>query len=175
MSGRLLLLVLPIIGLSSLIACAPSPSGTGAPEATRTSLSLPPQPTAPPVTARAATPFASATFAPIVAGTPIIVGTPPTLAPTAAVATATPTRPAATPTQAAGTGTGARAEVKFDFVTPLGTAELLDDVRDKLLQVNGIVAVSGNETAVTIVYNPALITVDQIRQRLAGIGNPVKP
>jgi hypothetical protein len=40
--------------------------------------------------------------------------------------------------------------------------------------VPGIIAVSGNENAVTIAYDPGVITPEQIRQRLASIGHAVK-
>lgn len=187
MAHHFSLFVLLAIFLVALIGCAPpSPAGVATPVSTaepardaRTPLPLPPQPTSPPQTVRAATPFVSPTFSSIVGGVPVVAGTPPTAAPTAlpVVATATATRPAATATQAAAgpTAAGGRAEIKLVFVVPLGTVELVDDLRDKLLQVSGIISVSGNENEVTVGYNPALITIEQIRQRMASIGNAVKP
>jgi copper chaperone CopZ len=59
-------------------------------------------------------------------------------------------------------------------VTALATAELIDEVAEKLKLLPGIIAVSGNENAVTVAYDPGVITVARIRESLASMGHAVK-
>ena len=201
MFRNILLFVISLIVVVALIGCTTAPSsGTsptsgGAPAAAATNapargagtpLAVPPQPTSPAVSTRAVTPFVSPTFVLIVQGptstsTPRPTAAPPTATPGGA-ATSTPTA-APTATRAPATATsaaapavkpGGRAEFKGDFTTPLVTAELIDEVAEKLKTFSGIIAVSGNENAVTIAYDPGLITPEKIREALTGMGHGVK-
>jgi len=199
MFRHILLIVVFLIAVVALIGCttAPSASGTAptsaapansanAPASSASApLPVPPQPTSLAVPARAATPFVSPTFVLIVQG-PTSTFTPPrpTSAPTtsgaattAPTAAPTATRPPATATSSAAAPAvkpGGRAEFKGDFATPLATAELIDEVAEKLKLLSGIVAVSGNENAVTVAYDPGMITSDKIREALASMGHAVK-
>jgi hypothetical protein len=83
-------------------------------------------------------------------------------------------QPPAGPT-APGVATGVRSEVKIEFVNTLASAEEADDLGLALRRIAGILAVSGNETAITVVYDAGLILPSQIRARLASMGHPTKP
>jgi hypothetical protein len=121
------------------------------------------------VPTKAATPYVTPTFSPIL-NFPAQAAT----ATSAPAAQATPAAAAAGPT-ASGTATGVRSELKVEFVKTLGTAEEVDDISLVLRRVPGIFAVSGNEVGITIVYDAGLILPSQIRLRLDSMGHPVKP
>lgn len=89
-------------------------------------------------------------------------------------ATATPA-PAATPTPApTATPEPVGERASFEFVNQLSTAEEGEDIEIALHDVEGILSVRGDEFGLTITYDPDTITPDELRQRLAQIGHPVK-
>jgi len=177
------MLVITLIILIALSACgAPAtapPSAattapaapTGAPASRGTPAPLPPQPTSPPVPTKAATPYVTPTFSPILS---FPLGATPVSTP---AAVSTPTGGGQVPAgpTASGTATGVRSELKVEFVKPLSTAEEVDDISLVLRRIPGIFAVSGNEVGITIVYDAGLILPNQIRVRLASMGHEVKP
>ena len=179
---RISLFLLLMLILSACAGATPtaSPKPTNAPSApttgARATMVVPPQPTSAPIVARAATPFISPTFAPIITVPAAATAVPP--APTAsAPRTATPATAAQPPAgpPAPGVATGVRSEVKIEFVNTLASAEEADDLGLALRRIAGILAVSGNETAITVVYDAGLILPNQIRARLASMGHPTKP
>jgi hypothetical protein len=76
---------------------------------------------------------------------------------------------------APGVATGVNSEVTLAFVNTLISAEEADDIALVLRRNAGIIAVSGNETAITVVYDAGLILPDQIRAMLVSMGHPIKP
>jgi hypothetical protein len=82
----------------------------------------------------------------------------PTIAPT-------PTTPAS-----------ARAEVSFEWA-PGGVrpadADDVQAINAKLITNRGVLGSSGNETRMIVVYDPTLITVEQIQEIFRQIGHPV--
>lgn len=113
----------------------------------------------------------------------------PTSAPATAVPTAAPTEaPTAVPTEAP---TEAPAAVPTDTPAPQSEANVKfrwspagnlpadsDDVDDIVREVRGrhegIVNGYGNEIGLTIIYNPTLITVEEVAAILDDIGHPVE-
>jgi hypothetical protein len=179
-SHRFFLLVVLILSLVSLTACAtPATPSVATPETpgARPTIPLPAQPTSQPVATRVVAPVVSATAPSIVSGSPVTPGAAPTSLPVAAVATATRPPATAAPVAAVTTapgGAAGRAEIKVDFVIKLPSAEDVDDLRAPLVAIPGILAISGDDNAITIVYNPAQITPDTIKQRLSAMGHAVK-
>ncbi len=190
MRAKLLILTMLAILVAGLTACGttatPAPSGGTTPAAATTAsqpaggtpLPLPAQPTLPPVAPRQATPFVAATTAPIVS-VPVPTKAA-TAAPTAAAGQPTvagqptaPQPPASGPT-APGVATGQRVELKLEFVKTLVSAEEVDEIAPILKAVPGIISVTGNEVAITVLYDPGLILPNQIRLKLASMGHPVK-
>ena len=102
-----------------------------------------------------------------------------------AAATAAPAATSAPPTAAAAppTATSAPAatsepegeEVTFPFVTGLSSIEEIDDIDLLLHNVEGVLGIGGDENSITITYDPAIITVDELQQQMEAIGYPVKP
>lgn len=90
-----------------------------------------------------------------------------TLAPTSAP-TPTPI-PADTPTPEP-----SGEQIKFEFVTPLSTAEQGADIEQLLHDVEGILSIRGDEFGLTITYDPDVIMPDDLRQQMSVIGFPVK-
>lgn len=93
-------------------------------------------------------------------------------------AAATATRPPATVAPATGTttpsGAGGRAEITVEFVKKLASSEEADELRIPLSQIPGVLDVSGDDIAMRIVYNPAVTTIDKIKERLSAMGHSVK-
>jgi aerobic-type carbon monoxide dehydrogenase small subunit (CoxS/CutS family) len=86
---------------------------------------------------------------------------------TAALKTAVAAAPASA---AAGAGTSKQ----FEFVTPLGTIEVYDEVALELKQTPGILGVAGSERTITLTWDPARLDEAKVRQLLAQTGHPVK-
>jgi hypothetical protein len=98
-----------------------------------------------------------------------------TVVPTATRPAATPTRPAtAGPSGAVPTGPSNRAEVTFRFVQRLSTPEEIEEIGTVLKEAPGILDVFGDERSITIGYDPARRTPDQIREQLASAHHPVE-
>jgi hypothetical protein len=98
-----------------------------------------------------------------------------TVVPTATRPAVTPTRPATTaPTGAAPATSSNRAEVTFRFVQQLSTPEEVDEIGAVLKQTPGILDVFGDERQITIGYDPALRTPEQIREQLGAVRHPVQ-
>jgi hypothetical protein len=79
---------------------------------------------------------------------------------------------APTPTAAS----GARAEVSFEWASGGVRPADADDVQAinaKLITNHGILGSTGNETRMIVVYDPTLITVEQIQEIFRQIGHPV--
>jgi hypothetical protein len=107
---------------------------------------------------------------------PAITATP--APPTATAASpAEPSTPQPEPPTAAAEPTLSEAgtRVTFRFVTTLSTVEEVGDIRDLLHDTEGILAVTGDEISITIAYDPAILTVDQVMAIMAQIGYPVNP
>jgi copper chaperone CopZ len=51
----------------------------------------------------------------------------------------------------------------------------VDDIRLLLHEVPGILDVVGDEISITITYDPAVISVDELQKTMNDIGFPVKP
>jgi copper chaperone CopZ len=60
-------------------------------------------------------------------------------------------------------------------MTGLSSIEEIDDIDLLLHNVPGILGIEGDEKSITITYDPAVITVDQLQQQMEAIGYPVKP
>jgi hypothetical protein len=137
---------------------------------------MPAQPTLPPVAPRQATPFVTATPAPVLnypaptRASTASAGGAATAAPTSAAAAQTP---ASGPT-APGVATGQRVELKLEFVKQLVSAEEVDEIAPILKAVPGIFSVTGNEVSITVLYDPGLILPNQIRSKLTSMGHAVK-
>ncbi len=69
---------------------------------------------------------------------------------------------------------GASASKQFEFVTPLGTIEVYDELALELKQTPGILGVSGSERTITPVWDPARLDEAKVRQILAQAGHPVR-
>ncbi|MCL4396372.1 MAG: hypothetical protein M1482_16490 [Chloroflexi bacterium] len=176
-----------LLGCAST-AVAPTPTApanqanVAAPSVSKGPLSLPPQPTFPPIPTRAALVWQTAVPALIVSGptlvptntpTPAPTGAAPTKAAATAQATATPSAPAV-PT-APGVATGKQSQAKFEFDPALTTIELADPLDAAMKQVPGIIECSSSQTSAVVTYDAGLITVQQIMQAFAQQGYPVKP
>jgi hypothetical protein len=85
--------------------------------------------------------------------------------------TAEPTEP---PVSEA-TAEAASERIELDFVTPLSTVEQVEDIESLLHNVEGIISIRGNEVGLTITYDPAILTPDDVRRQMSNIGFPVKP
>lgn len=98
-----------------------------------------------------------------------------TLAPaaTAPQPTTTAVPPTATSAPAA-TATQAGEKVTFEFVAPLSTIEELDPLLAAVEDVEGVLGASGSQVDITITYDPAVITVEELQAKMAEIGQPVK-
>ncbi len=70
---------------------------------------------------------------------------------------------------------GAAVSKQFEFVTPLSTIELFDELSLELKQKPGIVGVSGTERTITPAWDPAKLDESRVRQILAETGHPVRP
>ena len=70
---------------------------------------------------------------------------------------------------------GASVSKQFEFVTPLGTIELFDDLSVELKKKAGIVGVSGSERTITPAWDPTKLDEARVRQMLAEAGHPVRP
>lgn len=97
--------------------------------------------------------------------------TPAAPANTAAPQTAATPAPQATP--AAGT-VEAGQKVTFELLTTLSTIEEVDHIADLLADEDGVLAVTGTEVSLTITYDPAAITPDELKVVMERIGYPVK-
>lgn len=87
----------------------------------------------------------------------------------------TPTRPAPTaPPAAAPSKPTGRAEVTYRFHQQLSTPEEVDEIGAMLKQTAGILDVFGDERQITIGYDPARRTPDQIRDQLTAVQHPVQ-
>ncbi|MDO8792992.1 MAG: (2Fe-2S)-binding protein [Vicinamibacterales bacterium] len=64
---------------------------------------------------------------------------------------------------------------QFEFVNPLGTIEVFDELALDLRRAPGILGVSGTERTITPVWDPARLDEARVRQLLAETGHPVKP
>jgi cell division septation protein DedD len=99
-----------------------------------------------------------------------------TVVPTATrPAAPSPTRPAPTASPAAAPARPTnRAEVTYRFVHQLSTPEEVDEIAAMLRLTPGIVDVFGDERQITIGYDPALRTPEQIRDQMASVQHPVQ-
>ena len=64
---------------------------------------------------------------------------------------------------------------QFEFVNPLGTIEVYDELSLELQQVPGIVDVSGTERTISPVWDPARLDEAAVRRTLSELGHPVRP
>ena len=64
---------------------------------------------------------------------------------------------------------------QFEFVNPLGTIEVYDDLSLELQQLPGIVDVSGTERTITPVWDPARLDEAAVRRALSELGHSVRP
>ncbi|MGH2796826.1 MAG: (2Fe-2S)-binding protein [Thermoleophilaceae bacterium] len=62
----------------------------------------------------------------------------------------------------------------FDFATPLATIEEFDPLAEELRTRPGILGVSGNERQITIRWDPATLSEQQVRDLLAGLRRAVR-
>ena len=63
----------------------------------------------------------------------------------------------------------------FEFVAPLGTIEVFDELSLELKQKPGILGVSGSERTITPIWDPSRLTEAAVRQILTESGHAVKP
>jgi aerobic-type carbon monoxide dehydrogenase small subunit (CoxS/CutS family) len=85
---------------------------------------------------------------------------------TARVATVTAAAPTAP--------TGPSASRQFEFVTPLGTIEVYDELALELSRVAGILNVAGSERTITVTWDSSRLDEARVRQVLAQTGHPVR-
>ncbi|MBI4485624.1 MAG: (2Fe-2S)-binding protein [Acidobacteria bacterium] len=64
---------------------------------------------------------------------------------------------------------------QFEFVSPLGTIEVFDELAAELRRQPGIVSVSGTERTTTIAWDPGRLDEAGVRRILAEAGHAVKP
>ncbi len=75
-------------------------------------------------------------------------------------------------TEAAPTAAGVSKD--FQFVTPLATIEDLDPFAEQLKKRDGILGVSGSERTVTVKWDPAKLSEQQVRDLLQSLSRPVR-
>ncbi len=75
---------------------------------------------------------------------------------------------------AAAAPAGEKASKQFEFVTPLGTIEVYDEIALELKQTPGIVDVSGSERTIAVTWDSARLDEARVRQLLAQSGHPVR-
>ncbi|HZP96858.1 MAG TPA: (2Fe-2S)-binding protein [Candidatus Limnocylindria bacterium] len=63
---------------------------------------------------------------------------------------------------------------EFTFNTPFATIEEFDPFAETMKKKDGILGVSGNERTITIRWDPAKLTEQQVRDLLSGAGHAVK-
>lgn len=63
---------------------------------------------------------------------------------------------------------------QFQFVAPLGTIEVYDEIALELKQTPGILGVAGSERTITVTWDSARLDEARIRQILAQSGHPVR-
>ncbi len=63
---------------------------------------------------------------------------------------------------------------EFQFATPFATIEEFDPFASVIKKRDGILDVSGNERSITIKWDPAKLSEQQVRDLLAGAGRPVR-
>ncbi len=108
---------------------------------------------------------------PVTATPTTVPATPTTVRLTPTSLPSTPTSPPAVPTKA-----GALAEVRFEWAPGGVRPSDSDDTASiiaKLIDHKGILAATGNESQMTVFYDPTLITVEQIQELFKQIGHPV--
>src|SRR5256886_6215600 len=76
--------------------------------------------------------------------------------------------PAQPPPAAAGTSKA------FDFATPFATIEDFDTFIEPLKKRDGILDISGSERTITVKWDPAKLSEQQVRDLLSSLGRPVK-
>lgn len=97
--------------------------------------------------------------------TPPAADTPAVSGETAATATSAPEAAPATGEET----------VVFEFESTLSTVEEIEDIRDLLIDTEGILAITGTEVSVRITYDPDVFTVAELFNLMNQIGYPVKP
>jgi aerobic-type carbon monoxide dehydrogenase small subunit (CoxS/CutS family) len=70
--------------------------------------------------------------------------------------------------------TAAGTSKEFQFATPFATIEEFQPFADEIKKHGGILDVSGNERTITIKWDPAKLSEQQVRDLLAGAGRPVR-
>lgn len=105
--------------------------------------------------------------------TPTPTPPPPTDTPGPPTATAPPTStspppPTATPEESE------FAEQKFKFVAPLGTQEESERIENVLTGLSGIEEATVNEISVTVEYDPAAITLEEVQETIESLGYEVE-
>lgn len=101
---------------------------------------------------------------------PTATSNPPTATMPPPTSTSPPT-PSSTPTP---DETGLE-EQKFSFVAPLATQEEDERIRHGLTEISGIKKATVNEISVQVVYDPNVITVEEIRKAIEVLGYQVNP
>jgi hypothetical protein len=138
-----------VMSVVLVVAVAVVMAGCGSPSATTAA------PTQAPPTQTSGAPASTPTAAPTEA---------PTVAPTEPLPTVAPT--ATTP----------REMVVFNWVpgsVPPSDSDDVDIIAAELTTHDGILSVTGNETVLNVVYDPTVITVEEIMAILKQIGHPV--
>lgn len=83
--------------------------------------------------------------------------------------------PQAQPTAASSSSsTVAGEKVTLDLAKTLSTVEQVDEIKELLHETPGILSVTGNEISITFEYDPALITVQGLVDKMKAIGHEVK-
>jgi aerobic-type carbon monoxide dehydrogenase small subunit (CoxS/CutS family) len=72
------------------------------------------------------------------------------------------------------TAPGAGTSKEFTFVNPLGTIEDVDPLVEALKLKTGILGASASERTITVRWDPAKLTEQQVRDILAGMGKAVR-
>lgn len=153
MLRRLSVTLLVIAALTALAGCASAPQGT------------PPRTVIRITATRGAgtqAPAAAATQAP--AATQASGGEAATPAPQ--------TQPTAASSSSSNTVAGEK--VTLDLLKTLSTVEQVDEIKELLHETPGILSVTGNEISITFEYDPALITVQGLVDKMKAIGHEVK-
>lgn len=65
-------------------------------------------------------------------------------------------------------------KITLDLVKTLSTVEQVDEIRELLHETPGILGVSGNEISLTFIYDPAIISVQGILDKMEALGHELK-
>lgn len=73
-----------------------------------------------------------------------------------------------------GVGVASEVETEVEFVAPLSSASVINEIAPRLRSVPGIIELRGDERSVTVIYDTAQVTPARIREAFTQLGYAVK-